>query len=146
MNTTRRRRRAILELVREHEIATQEDLAEALKSRGFPVSQSSVSRDIAALGLVKRGGRYAIPPSSGKPANPLEERIRANVLSVDRAGDHLVVLHTPPGEASAVALALDRLAPSGLVGTVAGDDTIFAAVTNRSAQASLIRRLRGLMA
>jgi len=146
MSTTRHRRRVILELVREREIETQEELACLLADRGFAVSQSSVSRDMAALGLVKRGGRYAPPPPAPQAAaNPLEERIRANVLAVDRAGDHLVVLHTPPGEASAVALALDRLAPPGLVGTVAGDDTIFAAVEGAPAGASLIRRLRRLM-
>ncbi len=146
MSATHHRRRVILELVRGQEIGTQEELAEALAARGFRVSQSSVSRDIAALGLVKSGGRYVPPPPGRPPANPLEERIRANVLSVDRAGDHLVVLHTPPGEASAVALALDRLAPAGLVGTVAGDDTIFAAVENAAAGETLTRRLRHLMA
>jgi len=146
MTGTEHRRRVILELVREEELRTQEELAEALAARGFRVSQSSVSRDIAALGLVKRGGRYAPPPPGPPPSNPLEERIRANVLTVASAGDHLVVIHTPPGEASAVALALDRLAPAGLVGTVAGDDTIFAAVESSSAASSLIRRLRRLMA
>ena len=145
MTDTRHRRRAILELIREREIATQRELAEALLERGFRVSQSSVSRDMAALGLVKSGGRYVPPPPAPRStANPLEERIRANVLAVDRAGDHLVVLHTPPGEASAVALALDRLAPAGLVGTVAGDDTIFAAVESAAAGSALIRRLRRL--
>jgi len=146
MSTTQHRRRVILELVRDEALHTQEELAAALAARGFRVSQSSVSRDIAALGLVKRGGRYAPPPPGAPAANPLEERIRANVLSVAPAGDHLVVLHTPPGEASAVALALDRLAPSGLVGTVAGDDTIFAAVEGPRAASSLIRRLKALMA
>ncbi len=141
---TRQRRRTILRLVREREIVTQEELARALRKEGFPVSQSSVSRDITALGLVKAGGRYVAPPEGRPTANPHEERIRANVLAVTPAGPNLVVIHTPPGEASAVALALDRLAPAGLVGTVAGDDTIFAAVESARAGRELVRRLKAL--
>ncbi len=140
------RRRTILRIVREREIGTQQELVRALREEGFPVSQSSVSRDMAALGLVKSGGRY-VAPAAGRPAaNPHEERIRDFVLAAAPAGPHLVVIHTPPGEAQGVGLALDRLAPRGMVGTVAGDDTILAAVEDQEAQRELLRRLRALAA
>jgi len=106
------------------------------------VSQSTVSRDIAALKLARVEGRYVPPGPGRRPEDPLEARIRGNLLAVRPAGDHLLVLHTPPGEASGVALAIDSLGLPGVVGTVAGDDTIFAAVASAAAQSAVARRLR----
>ncbi|MGH7560683.1 MAG: arginine repressor, partial [Gemmatimonadales bacterium] len=65
-------------------------------------------------------------------------------LTVEPAGDALIVLHTPPGEANRVAVALDRLAWPDVLGTIAGDDTIFLAMRNPSAQRRVTRTLRGL--
>ncbi|HXE56740.1 MAG TPA: hypothetical protein VNK43_01960 [Gemmatimonadales bacterium] len=131
----RKRHLKILELISTREINTQEELAEALAAEGWEVTQSSVSRDIAALGLVKVGGAYRRPIApAGRRDNPDELRIREGVLSAEPAGDALVVLHTPPGEANRVGAALDRLAWPDIVGTVAGDDTIFVAARDRAAQ------------
>jgi transcriptional regulator of arginine metabolism len=107
----RRRRRAILAAIEERSIATQEQLVAALAAAGFDVSQASVSRDIAALRLVKVDGRWSAPPREPASADPNESRIAGRLLSVAAAGDHLLVLKTPAGEAQGVALALDRLAP-----------------------------------
>ena len=104
---------------------------------GFVVSHVVLAVAVGSLTVLP-----GLPPQDRR--EPHEERIRANVLAVTPAGPNLVVIHTPPGEASAVALALDRLAPAGLVGTVAGDDTIFAAVESARAGRELVRRLKAL--
>ncbi|HSL17314.1 MAG TPA: arginine repressor [Methylomirabilota bacterium] len=145
MSTADERRRAILAAIEERSIATQEQLVEALAAAGFEVSQASVSRDIAALRLVKVDGRWSAPPREPASADPNESRIAGRLLSVAAAGDHLLVLKTPAGEAQGVALALDRLAPAGVVGTVAGDDTVFVAVAGAAAGIRVAERLRGLI-
>ena len=144
MRSTRKRREVLLSLVSAREIRTQEELARALRKEGFHVSQASVSRDIAALGLVKVEGRYALRPRGETRENPLEERIAGNLLEIRRSEPNLLILLTPPGEAPGVGLALDRLSPPGLAGTVAGDDTVFAAVERPSDLARLERTLRRL--
>ena len=76
--------------------------------------------------------------------DPNERRIAESVLTVDPAGDALLVLHTPPGEAQRVGRALDLLAWPEIVGTIAGDDTIFLALINAAAQGTVARRLSAL--
>ena len=141
----RKRHLKILELVSTRAIHTQEELAEALAAEGWEVTQSSVSRDIAALRLAKVDGAYRRPPRAASPRDPNEERIADGVLTLECAGDALVVLHTPPGEANRVAVALDRLAWPEVVGTIAGDDTIFLAVKEPAAQRRVVRELRKLV-
>jgi transcriptional regulator of arginine metabolism len=140
----RKRHLKILELISTRAIRTQEELAEALVSEGWEVTQSSVSRDIAALRLIKVDGAYRRPRAIRPPADPDEHRISEGVLSVDPAGEALVVLHTPPGEANRVAVALDRLAWPDVIGTIAGDDTIFLAVKDGGAQRRVLGEVRKL--
>ena len=142
----RKRHLKILELISTRAVRTQEELAEALAAEGWDVTQSSVSRDIAALHLIKVGGAYRRPSAVVVPADPNERRIADGVLAVEPAGDALVVLHTPPGEANRVAVALDRLAWPDVVGTIAGDDTIFLAVKNGVVQRRVIGEVRKLTA
>jgi transcriptional regulator of arginine metabolism len=139
----RKRHLKILELISTRPIHTQEDLADALAAEGWSVTQSSVSRDIATLRLVKVDGIYVRPAEAmQRSREPDEVRIAEGVLTVDLAGDALVVVHTPPGEANRVGVALDRLSWPEIVGTIAGDDTIFLAVQDRKAQREVVRRLR----
>ena len=143
----RKRHLKILELISTRPIRTQDDLAEALAMEGWAVTQSSVSRDIASLRLAKVDGIYVRPAAAiQKVRDPDELRIAEGVLTVDLAGDAIVVLHTPPGEANRVGAALDRLSWSEIVGTIAGDDTIFLAVQDRKAQREIVRRLREISA
>ena len=142
----RKRHLKILEHISTRAIRTQEELAETLVSEGWEVTQSSVSRDIAALRLIKVDGAYRRPAAVRPPADPDEHRISEGVLSVDRAGEALVVLHTPPGEANRVAVAIDRLAWADVVGTLAGDDTIFLAVKDGRAQRRVMGEVRKLTA
>ncbi len=146
MTASRRKRQLkILELISTRAIRTQEELAEVLAAEGWDVTQSSVSRDIGALHLVKVDGSYQRPARIATQAeNPDERRIVEGVLSTEMAGDALVVLHTPPGEANRVGVAIDRLAWSDVIGTLAGDDTIFVAVKDKAAQRRVVREIRKL--
>lgn len=148
MSVERRKRHLkILELVATRPMRTQDDLADALAQEGWDVTQSSVSRDISALGLVKVEGVYRRRAAGRirKIVDPNERRLAESLLAVDTAGDALLVLHTPPGEAQRVGNALDLLAWPEVVGTIAGDDTIFIAVANASAQGRVDRRLKTIM-
>lgn len=140
----RKRHLKILELISTRAIRTQEELAEVLAAEGWDVTQSSVSRDITALRLIKTNGVYRRPAALATPADPDERRIADGVLTFEPAGDALVILHTPPGEANRVAVALDRLAWPDVVGTIAGDDTIFLAVKNSVAQRRVLGDVRKL--
>jgi transcriptional regulator of arginine metabolism len=141
----RKRHLKILELISTRPIHTQEELAEALASEGWKVTQSSVSRDITALKLVKVDGAYQRPARLGpEREHPDERRIVEGVLTAEPAGEALCVLHTPAGEANRVAVAIDRLAWGDVIGTIAGDDTIFLAVRNGQAQQRVLRLLRKL--
>ena len=141
----RKRLLKILELISTRPVRTQDELAEALSAEGWKVTQSSVSRDITALKLVKVDGAYQRPARiAAVPEHPDERRICEGVLTADPAGDALLVLHTPAGEANRVAVAIDRLAWPDVIGTIAGDDTIFLAVKHGAAQQRILRRLRQL--
>lgn len=135
----------ILELISTRPVQTQEELVEALHAEGWEVTQSSVSRDITALRLVKVDGIYARAAAVAAVADPDEKRIVDGLLTVETAGDAMVVLHTPPGEANRVAVALDRLAWPEIVGTLAGDDTIFLALKDRKSQRRVADQLREMI-
>ena len=134
----------IMEVVSTRVVRTQEELADILNAEGWDVTQSSVSRDITALRLAKVEGAYRRPVAAESVADPDEQRIAEGVLAVDPAGDVLLVLHTPPGEANRVAVAIDRLAWPEIAGTIAGDDTIFIAVRNHAGQRQIARNIRAL--
>lgn len=141
----RKRHLKILELISMRAIRTQEELADVLASEGWDVTQSSVSRDIAALRLVKVDGAYRRPVRTGPSTrDPDEQRIADGVLTAEPAGEVLLVLHTAPGEANRVGIALDRLAWPDIVGTLAGDDTIFVAMKDAAGQRKVLKRLRTL--
>lgn len=143
----RKRHLKILELVATRPMRTQDELAEALSQEGWEVTQSSVSRDISTLGLIKVEGIYQRAAASRlrEIADPNERRLAESLLAVDPAGDALLVLHTPPGEAQRVGSALDLLGWPEVVGTLAGDDTIFVATRNATSQGTIQRRLNALM-
>ncbi|HEX5387435.1 MAG TPA: hypothetical protein VFW66_12080 [Gemmatimonadales bacterium] len=143
----RKRHLRILEIISTRAVPTQEELADILNAEGWDVTQSSVSRDIASLRLVKVDGAYRRAARAAATAtDPDEQRIAEGALAVDPVGENLLVVHTAPGEANRVAVAMDRLAWPEVVGTIAGDDTIFVAVGDAKAQrrvASNVRRLAG---
>ena len=128
------RQKKILSLIRAKRIATQEELKELLERTGVEATQSSVSRDLLELGIVKHHGHYTLPQASnGAPLRGL--------LSLDIAGDALVVAKCEPGLASAVAVEIDRAALAEIVGTIAGEDTVFIAVADRKDQRAVIKKV-----
>ena len=142
----RQRHLKILELISTHAIRTQDDLADALAREGWDVTQSSVSRDIAALHLVKVDGVYQRPARAQRlRVDPDEQRIAEGVLTIEPAGDALLVLHTPPGEANRVGAALDRLAWPEVLGNISGDDTILVALRNAVGQRRVLQTIRRLV-
>jgi transcriptional regulator of arginine metabolism len=144
----RERQHAILELVREHALSTQAEVADALREAGFDVVQTTVSRDIADLGLVKvraPSGRlvYASHGATDRDRlRALGAAVRRYALAVETAGN-LVVLTTPSGYANALAQAVDEAAHPGIAGTVAGDNTIFVAARDGISAAALRDELSG---
>jgi len=140
-----RRRRAIADLIRRQPLASQEELAERLSAQGFAVTQATISRDLEQIGAVKvrRDGQltYALADQVRDAPTPrLAGVFRDWVRSVDTAGN-LVVIKTPPGSAHLVGVALDAAAIDQVVGTICGDDTIFAACRTAAAAKSLSRTL-----
>ena len=144
-----RRRRAILALVDEGGVRSQEDLQRRLKRRGIEVAQPTLSRDLKALGLAKTPVGYVTAPAAAVPAEAREDALTRAVgefvLSV-RAAAALVVVRTPPAGAHPLARALDEADLPDVVGTIAGDDTVFVATSGPAAALRLERRLRAPLA
>ena len=140
------RRRAILRILRRTPIVSQKDLVSRLRMRGFEATQSSVSRDLRDLGVAKVAGRYEAPVADLDPSTPddFAEVVRF-LRQVRTAGPHLLALHTAIGAAPSVALAIDGAPWPEVVGTVAGNDTIFIATDSLGDQRIVARRLRDLM-
>jgi transcriptional regulator of arginine metabolism len=148
----RARQQALLELVRAESLASQDEIAARLERLGFPATQSTISRDLDELGLVRvrdAGGhlRYATPDAGGSNG---ARHVRALLREFARSVDHsrnLVLVKTPPAGAMPVARALDASDVDGILGTVAGDDTIIVVIREdvraRDVAASL-REMAGL--
>jgi len=148
----RQRQRALLDLVRHEPLGSQEQIRAKLAQLGFDATQSTISRDLEELGLVRvRDGdghlRYAelaeAGPANGNGAPPLQALLRGFALDVETSGN-LVLVKTPPGAANAVAQGLDTSGLGGLVGTVAGDDTILVVAKSAPASKALAVELRSM--
>ena len=140
-----RRRKLVVELIRRHRVASQDELLARLEERGVSATQSSISRDLRDLGVAKAGGRYVLPDELG--AETRDDLAGAAIFVRDArpAGPHLTVISTTVGAAQTVAIALDHAGFSELVGTVACDDTIFAATASAAAQRRFLERLRRIL-
>ena len=145
------RQEKILEIIAQRDIDTQHSLANALKEAGLDSTQATISRDIRELGLTKEPGpgggyRYAPPRRNAVPGydDRLRTIFRESVTQVEVA-QNLVIIKTLPGLASAAGSAVDSTGYPGLVGTIAGDDTVFLAMEDihaaRLLQAELVRIL-----
>jgi transcriptional regulator of arginine metabolism len=130
VNSKQRRQRALLDLVTSSPIGSQEELVELLRGAGFEITQATVSRDAAELGLVKvpRGDRHVYAtPESAATGNQYDNRLRRLLedipVRIGRSGLSLVLLATP-GSAGAIAQAIDQSSLQDQVGTLAGDNTL----------------------
>jgi transcriptional regulator of arginine metabolism len=147
------RQRAIRDLVAQRPIRTQQELAAALRERGFRATQATISRDVAELELIKvdrEGVAVYAQPARLAEADPTgEERLRLLFRDVPvelREAGLLLIVVTLPGSAHAIAAALDRARWPEAAGTIAGDDTLFIACADRRALARLRGRLERLAA
>lgn len=140
----------ILKTINEKNISTQEELLEELRKSGLDVTQATVSRDIKELGLIKtsdRNGRYRYCLQKNATADDARTALHAvlgpAVQCVDRAMN-LVVVKCFPGMAQAVCAAIDSMEINGIVGTLAGDDTIFAACRSEALAGEMVITLRDI--
>jgi transcriptional regulator of arginine metabolism len=136
------RRDAILRLLRASEVRRQSELTQLLRQRGFAVTQSSISRDLRELGVLKASGRYLPPPEDSVRAQGNFSVVAQFVRELKLAGPTLVVVRTTIGAAQSVAVAIDKAQWPEAVGTISGDDTIFIATTDALAQRRLLERLQ----
>lgn len=144
-----KRQAALREILATEDVGDQAHLIRLLKRRGFKVTQSSVSRDLADLKAVKLDGRYVLRDALIGPAEASRAESNAALAlarEVRRSGANLLVVKTTAGGAQAVGLAIDQAAWPEVVGTVAGDDTVFVAVLGRREQAKVEARLEGMRA
>ena len=133
------RRTAIRQILETGPAGTQRSLVDALISKGFDATQSSVSRDLRELGAVKTAGGYELP---GATSNDDELAGVADLLrEIETAGPNLLVIRTAIGAAQRVALALDRSGWPEMVGNVGGDDTILVATKSAAGQRNLLKKI-----
>lgn len=146
MISKRVRQAKIHELVRQKEVSSQEELADLLQGDGIHATQSTLSRDIRELGLVKVRGQYEVAgEGSGSPAkNTLRRSFQQLMLDRGVSGNILMV-RTAPGNAHALGVVLDGARWPEILGTVAGDDTIFALLRNPSVGKKVLQRIEELL-
>jgi transcriptional regulator of arginine metabolism len=138
------RRGAIVRLLRAGRVRKQQDLVRLLTQEGHHAPQSSISRDLRDLGVLKASGRYVLPPDEVTRANGDFAALAQFVRALRRAGPSITVLRTTIGAAQSVAVAIDKAEWPEVAGTISGDDTIFIATASVRAQAELLARLHAL--
>lgn len=142
-----KRQSKILEIIKDNEIDKQETLAEILNLEGFNVTQATVSRDIRELKLTKvpvGNGKQkyaAVSNDESQVSERLKRVFRDGVTGIDYA-QNIIVIKTLIGMAMAVAAALDAMDNTEIIGTIAGDDTVFCVVKNESKAVKLIEKLK----
>ena len=149
MTERARRQQRILDHIASDSVRSQESLQELLAAEGIQVAQATLSRDLRELGVAKGPAGYLLPGHEQIPngERTLVRALRSLALSIQR-GAAIVVIKTGPGRAQYVAFELDRTPPAGVVGTLAGDDTIFVATESESAAERIedeLRELAGLV-
>lgn len=144
MNAKKRRALIIRRLVREHRIASQEELLSLLEREGVDCTQATLSRHLRELGISRHATEEGPVYRASRERTWLEamrEVVGAEVHSIQH-NDHLVVLRTLPGRASGVAAFIDRLERPEILGTIAGDDTLFVAPAADTPAAGLAQLIR----
>lgn len=146
------RHRKIIELIEKYDIETQEDLAEKLNESGYDVTQATVSRDIRQLQLTKistNGSKqkYAVIGGEETLQSDMERYrriLKEALISMDIAGN-LLVIKTSVGMAMAVAAALDAMHIRGIIGSIAGDDTIMCAIKDADKVSEVVKEINSIL-
>lgn len=136
------RQRIIQRLLSEHTIDSQHELRDRLAQLGIEVTQATLSRDLRSMGIVKAPNGWVLPDELGYGTGPesFETAVRNHLLWAKSAAS-MVVVRTQPGHADALAIEFDRWPQDEMVGTIAGDDTIFIATPSEDAAQALTKRL-----
>lgn len=140
------RRQQILDLLQGNRVHNQEQLKKMLLAEGIRTTQATLSRDLRDLGVSKGPNGYIVPGTqepTRRGVHELEQTLRMFLLSVERGG-HLVVLRTAPGHAQALAVEIDKAQLRGVLGSVAGDDTVFIAAKSSAQASTLVHHLKQL--
>ena len=142
------RHNAILQLLEQVPVSSQEELQKLLHRRGFDAGQATLSRDVRELGLVKSSGGYSLPgrEAAGETDLPSVSRLVREFVTSVRTAQNLLVTKTSVGSAQPVAAALDEENWPEAIGTVAGDDTILIVCENKRAAGRLADRIQGMLA
>lgn len=137
------RRTAIVRLLRSSPVRRQQELVRLLKREGHEVTQSSVSRDLRELGVLKHSEGYVLPDNADLAGRTQDNfaTVAQFVREVRTAGTSITVVKTTIGSASSVAAAIDKAGWNEVAGTVSGDDTIFIATADARAQGAVLERL-----
>lgn len=144
------RHEKIIELIRQYDIDTQEELAARLNEAGFKVTQATVSRDIRALKMTKVAGKdgkshYAILSGSSAELGDKYTRVLHDALTSIDVGQNMIVIQTVPGMAMGVAAALDALKWKEILGSIAGDDTVMCVARDGEQAQTAARKLKGIL-
>jgi len=137
------RRSAIVRLLRSAPVRRQQELVRLLKREGHAATQSSISRDLRELGVLKHSDGYVLPDNAELAARTQDKfsAIAQFVREVRTAGTSITIVKTTIGSASSVAAAIDKAGWDEVAGTVSGDDTIFIATADAHAQGAVLERL-----
>ena len=134
----------LIEIIRSSDIFTQSDLVHEMEKKGIKCTQTTISRDLAELAVMKVGGHYRLPMDHPE-WSPWERAVSENGVSVDSAGENLVVVKTRTGAANSVAIEMDRADLTDVAGTVAGDDTIFVAVRSAASRDRVFSKIQAAL-
>ena len=171
MATKAQRHERIARIIQEHTIWSQHELADRLARAGYAVTQATLSRDLTRMGVLKGPAGYVLPEMAAVGASAMDHRRGATVIAghaagagvneerdamleralrrelraIDAAGN-LIVIRTDAGHANALAIEIDRIRMPDVLGTIAGDDTVFLALRSAAAAGRLARRFRSATA
>ena len=144
------RQERILTLIRDNDISTQEDLTAKVNQAGFEATQATISRDIKELGIIKitlpnRATKYCVLDRTGDTAPGRLLAVFSNSIISVKQAMNIIIIKTLPGMASAAASALDSMHLQYVVGTIAGDDTVFVAAPGIDEAAALVSTIDDMM-
>lgn len=145
-----KRQKELLSLLNKKDFSNQGQVVKAMKDAGIKITQPSISRDFRELGIVRVSGKYKALPKAksdhmkSTASNFLTRTVSELISTIEVAGPNMVVVKSHEGAAGIIGAAIDRAGMDGVVGTVAGDDTIFIAINSKQVQNQVIVSLRRL--
>ena len=138
VHSKKKRQEALRQIIYGSKVSAHHELIDALQKKSFAATQSSISRDLNELGIIKKGGYYYLPSSIS------EGQITPPLTSIMPAGKNLLVLKTLPSMAPSMAAIIDGQWLTGVIGTVAGDDTVFVAISPKTTVDAVSKRLQNI--